>query len=164
MLMGLTAPGGSMTFYDPTWHPDKVYNSPSGVQTDYFRLKARGIYTLPNGAPLASSAAVDLRRSLDSKEATPEAEEAANPKRTNFVTPKSKVFSGILSRTSQPRLDSNGEDDVAVVARAREIMRQHREEVGKKRRWSDLEDGEEAQSRESTGISDTRKRNGNILR
>ena len=29
----------------------------SGVQTDYFRLKARGIMTLPNGRPLANMAA-----------------------------------------------------------------------------------------------------------
>ncbi|PQE10849.1 low temperature viability protein [Rutstroemia sp. NJR-2017a BBW] len=32
----------------------------SGVQTDYFRLKARGITTLPNGTPLATTAAKDV--------------------------------------------------------------------------------------------------------
>ncbi|KAM3073577.1 actin cytoskeleton and mitosis protein [Clarireedia jacksonii] len=32
----------------------------SGVQTDYFRLKARGITTLPNGTPLANTAAKDV--------------------------------------------------------------------------------------------------------
>ncbi|QSZ37714.1 hypothetical protein DSL72_008813 [Monilinia vaccinii-corymbosi] len=40
----------------------------SGVQTDYFRLKARGITTLPNGTPLATSVAKDplrQRRSSD---------------------------------------------------------------------------------------------------
>lgn len=36
---------------------------PSNVQTDYFRLKARGIYTLPNGVPVAKTAAVDFRSS-----------------------------------------------------------------------------------------------------
>lgn len=34
----------------------------SGVQTDYFRLKARGIATLPSGMPLANSAARDILR------------------------------------------------------------------------------------------------------
>ena len=48
----------------------------SGVQTDYFRLKARGITTLPNGTPLASSVAksiVHQKRSFDgiSKPSTP---------------------------------------------------------------------------------------------
>ncbi|KAE8451898.1 hypothetical protein EG329_002739 [Mollisiaceae sp. DMI_Dod_QoI] len=40
----------------------------SGVQTDYFRLKARGITTLQNGAPLANSAVksiVHQKRSFD---------------------------------------------------------------------------------------------------
>ena len=48
----------------------------SGVQTDYFRLKARGIAILPDGTPLANSAAKDIlhhKRSFDkiSKPTTP---------------------------------------------------------------------------------------------
>jgi hypothetical protein len=49
----------------------------SGVQTDYFRLKARGITTLPDGTPLANSAArniVHQKRSFDGvqKSSTPQ--------------------------------------------------------------------------------------------
>ncbi|KAI9641214.1 actin cytoskeleton and mitosis protein [Ciborinia camelliae] len=38
----------------------------SGVQTDYFRLKARGITTLPNGTPLATSVAKEPLRQKQS--------------------------------------------------------------------------------------------------
>jgi nuclear mRNA export protein SAC3 len=49
----------------------------SGVQTDYFRLKARGITTLPDGTPLASSVAKNIihqKRSFDGiqKSSTPQ--------------------------------------------------------------------------------------------
>ena len=47
---------------------DETRRQVSGVQTDYFRLKARGISTLPDGTPLASSVANEIlhhKRSLD---------------------------------------------------------------------------------------------------
>ncbi|KAE9374765.1 hypothetical protein N431DRAFT_543996 [Stipitochalara longipes BDJ] len=49
----------------------------SGVQTDYFRLKARGITTLPDGTPLANSVAKNIihqKRSFDGiqKSSTPQ--------------------------------------------------------------------------------------------
>ncbi|KUJ19953.1 uncharacterized protein LY89DRAFT_551529, partial [Mollisia scopiformis] len=47
---------------------DEHRRQKSGVQSDYWRLKARGIVTLPNGVPLASSAAKDVvhqKRSFD---------------------------------------------------------------------------------------------------
>ncbi len=49
----------------------------SGVRTDYFRLKARGITTLPDGTPLASSVAKNIihqKRSFDGfrKSSTPQ--------------------------------------------------------------------------------------------
>jgi len=57
--------GSRIHLMPPSWNPkDDKGPKPNNVQTDYFRLKARGIYTLPNGAPLASSAAVHLRPSL----------------------------------------------------------------------------------------------------
>ena len=56
---------------------DEERRQVSGVKTDYFRLKARGITTLPNGTPLASSiahGALHKKRSFDSsRPATPEA-------------------------------------------------------------------------------------------
>jgi nuclear mRNA export protein SAC3 len=70
--------GGSrihlMSTYDAN---DENRRQVSGVQTDYFRLKARGITTLPNGTPMATSAAKDFlrqKRSFDgiSKPSTPQ--------------------------------------------------------------------------------------------
>ena len=61
--------GGSrihlMSKYDAE---DEIRPHASGVQTDYFRLKARGITTLPNGTALANSAAKHIlhkKRSFD---------------------------------------------------------------------------------------------------
>jgi len=52
--------GESRIFHAKTWtEEDEKRVRPSGTQTDYFRLKARGIYTMPDGSPLASSAATD---------------------------------------------------------------------------------------------------------
>ncbi|RDL35226.1 uncharacterized protein BP5553_07157 [Venustampulla echinocandica] len=49
--------GGSRIHLLPKYDiQDETRRQVSGVQTDYFRLKARGIVTLPNGTPLASSA------------------------------------------------------------------------------------------------------------
>lgn len=58
--------GGSRIHLMPSgWNPkDDKGPKPNNVQTDYFRLKARGIHTMPNGSPLASSAALLLRPSL----------------------------------------------------------------------------------------------------
>ncbi|OAF55725.2 hypothetical protein VC83_07901 [Pseudogymnoascus destructans] len=58
--------GGSRIHLMPSgWNPkDDKGPKPNNVQTDYFRLKARGIHTMPNGAPLASSAALLMRPSL----------------------------------------------------------------------------------------------------
>ncbi|EPE29720.1 leucine permease transcriptional regulator [Glarea lozoyensis ATCC 20868] len=41
-------------------HDEQERRHISGVQTDYFRLKARGISTLPDGTPLASSVAKSI--------------------------------------------------------------------------------------------------------
>ncbi|KFY33521.1 hypothetical protein V494_07557 [Pseudogymnoascus sp. VKM F-4513 (FW-928)] len=58
--------GGSRIHLMPSgWNPkDDKGPKPNNVQTDYFRLKARGIHTMPNGTPLARSAALNLRPSL----------------------------------------------------------------------------------------------------
>ncbi|KAB8291727.1 hypothetical protein EYC80_006524 [Monilinia laxa] len=50
--------GGSRIHLMPTYQAaNETRPQISGVQTDYFRLKARGITTLPNGTPLATSVA-----------------------------------------------------------------------------------------------------------
>jgi hypothetical protein len=70
--------GGSRIHFMPNYDMEEDSRPrASGVQTDYFRLKARGITTLPNGTPLASSVAMNTiskKRSLDGirKPATPQ--------------------------------------------------------------------------------------------
>lgn len=50
--------GGSRIHFLPSYQAaHETRPQLSGVQTDYFRLKARGITTLPNGTPLATSVA-----------------------------------------------------------------------------------------------------------
>ncbi|KAF5871281.1 putative leucine permease transcriptional regulator protein [Botrytis fragariae] len=61
--------GGSRIHLLPTYQAENETRSQlSGVQTDYFRLKARGISTLPNGTPLATSVAKDPLRQKQSFE------------------------------------------------------------------------------------------------
>lgn len=61
--------GGSRIHLLPTYQAeDETRSQLSGVQTDYFRLKARGITTLPNGTPLAASVAKDPLRQKQSFE------------------------------------------------------------------------------------------------
>ncbi|PVH78574.1 hypothetical protein DL98DRAFT_361383, partial [Cadophora sp. DSE1049] len=105
----------------------------SGVQTDYFRLKARGISTLHDGTPLANSAA---QRTL-------------NPKRSfdGFIkptTPRSRLQSTPRSVPSkpavQPGMDSEFGDQVddveALKARAKAAM-SWRKNSGQKRSFDD---------------------------
>ena len=97
---------------------DEERRQVSGVQTDYFRLKARGITTLPNGTPLANSAVhANLRRkrSLDnSRTATPEP--SRQPAIPRSVPANSKYREG-------PRGSAEREDDIqALKARAKAAM------------------------------------------
>jgi hypothetical protein len=86
----------------------------SGVQTDYFRLKARGISTLPDGTPLANSAAnntVRKKRSLDIfvKPSTP------------FPEKVSSLAQSVPAKPSRAVASSN-EDIQALKAKARAMM------------------------------------------
>ncbi|KAJ8068239.1 hypothetical protein OCU04_003807 [Sclerotinia nivalis] len=59
--------GGSRIHFLPSYQAaHETRPQLSGVQTDYFRLKARGITTLPNGTPLATSVAKDPLRQKQS--------------------------------------------------------------------------------------------------
>jgi nuclear mRNA export protein SAC3 len=73
----------------------------SGVQTDYFRLKARGITTLSDGTPLANSAAqiIHQKRSFDGveKSSTPQSIKhrlVARSVPAKFATQVQKVVNG----------------------------------------------------------------------
>jgi len=74
----------------------------SGVQTDYFRLKARGIVTLPDGTPLANSVAKNIihqKRSFDGvqKSSTPQSSKhqpVARSVPAKFATQTQKLING----------------------------------------------------------------------
>ncbi len=68
--------------------------SPSGVQTDYFRLKARGIQTLPNGMPVANAALLDFRSSVDSDLSSEKSEYVPYVPRRSFGCINSRSLSG----------------------------------------------------------------------
>ena len=113
--------GGSrihlMSKYDAR---DETRRQISGVQTDYFRLKARGISTLPNGTPLANSAAKDVlhqKRSFDgiTKPATPDKSIPLPAARS--VPAKPIIQSGVVWTSA----DSN-EVIQAMKARARALL------------------------------------------
>ncbi|CZT52218.1 uncharacterized protein RSE6_13496 [Rhynchosporium secalis] len=105
----------------------------SGVQTDYFRLKARGISTLHDGTPLANSAAQNMlktKRSFDGfiRPATPQQSREQS-------TPKS-----VPAKAGIPEINGyfgdEGENIEALKARARAIMSE-RKNSGQKRSYDD---------------------------
>lgn len=90
--------GGSRSFLLPANSP-ALHESTKGsnVKTDYFRMKARGIMTLPSGTPISNSAAKHLlkhKRSVDSM-ATPNSA-------TMQLLKHKRSFDGI-TKTSTPR-------------------------------------------------------------
>ncbi|KAH7321657.1 SAC3/GANP/Nin1/mts3/eIF-3 p25 family-domain-containing protein [Rhexocercosporidium sp. MPI-PUGE-AT-0058] len=106
----------------------------SGVQTDYFRLKARGISTLHDGTPLANTAAqkmLNTKRSFDGfiKPATPQQSKQQS-------TPRSVP----IKRTARPEMDGDSggevEDVEAIKARAKAVM-SGRKNSGQKRSYDD---------------------------
>jgi hypothetical protein len=74
---------------------DESRRQVSGVQTDYFRLKARGISTLPNGTPMASSAANDYLRQKRSFDGI---RKSSTPQRSSFSSiPRSVPSKSLIS-------------------------------------------------------------------
>ncbi|KAI9049203.1 hypothetical protein LZ554_007050 [Drepanopeziza brunnea f. sp. 'monogermtubi'] len=109
--------GGSRIHLIPNYTPqDEHRPQVSGVQTDYFRLKARGISTLPNGTPLASSVANMLhpKRSFDGfiKPSTP------RRRSREFSAPRSVPANPAVGRPVEDE-----QDDIDFLkARARAVM------------------------------------------
>ncbi len=132
--------GGSRIHLMPNYKPSmESRRQPNGVKTDYFRLKARGIMTLPDGTPLANTAAVHLnhKRSLDNmgKSLTPE--RPISKPAASSVPSKPVATDIILSDTSAER----DNDFEALKARARAIMAKDKEgkQKNKKRFLDDNE-------------------------
>ena len=122
---------------------DEARSRVSGVQTDYFRLKARGIATLPDGTPLANSAAkhtLHHKRSFDgiSKSTTPRTQKVQkNQPMTRSVPRKAFVTPAI----SQP---GTGLDDdiLALKARAKALMSEEGTKTRMQKRTLEDADGD----------------------
>ena len=125
--------GGSRIHLIPNYKPSmESRRQPNGVKTDYFRLKARGIMTLPDGTPLANTAAVHLnhKRSLDNitKSMTPE--RTISKPSASSVPSKPVTNGNLLSGTSAER----DNDFEALKARARAVMAKDKEGMQKNKK------------------------------
>ncbi|KFY49653.1 hypothetical protein V495_00549 [Pseudogymnoascus sp. VKM F-4514 (FW-929)] len=140
--------GGSRIHLMPSgWNPkDDKGPKPNNVQTDYFRLKARGIHTMPNGSPLASSAALHLRPSLINSVRQSMSASAASSISSGLATPDRQLKRSISKMSlSAPakrlRADplpkpspTNNQEVDDIKANARRIMN---EDASKRRREED---------------------------
>ncbi|KAH6684366.1 SAC3/GANP/Nin1/mts3/eIF-3 p25 family-domain-containing protein [Halenospora varia] len=111
----------------------------SGVQTDYFRLKARGIATLPDGTPLATSAARSIlrpKRSLDelSRLTTPQHSRQSSEARS--VPAKSTINVG------PPRTSTERDEHIQVLKKRAKAAMEASSAARQKRNFDD--DDEEA--------------------
>ncbi|KAF8865847.1 hypothetical protein BDZ45DRAFT_668264 [Acephala macrosclerotiorum] len=114
-------------------HQDERRRQISGVQTDYFRLKARGITTLHNGAPLASSAAKNIvhqKRSFDgiSKPKTPHQQKVQAWARSVPAKPvptfEERSPTVEHEKKESPRRRGLDDDDEELFARLRKVREQ----------------------------------------
>jgi hypothetical protein len=132
--------GGSRIFLlpKPKYSPKtEDRRQPNGVKTDYFRLKARGIMTLPDGSPLANTAAVHLlhhKRSLDDvcKPTTPT--KPIKPSASSL--PSKPVANGV----TPPKTSAERKEHIELLkARAKAVMAEgeERKQSSKKRNLDD---------------------------
>jgi len=120
---------GNYNVLDDTRQP---YN---GVQTDYFRLKARGIKTMPDGRPLATSVArmLQQKRSLESLTG----QELMEKRRSSLNSSTSEVESAVaqarakLSGGEKKRKSTMDAEDEELFARAKRV----REEMEADSEW-----------------------------
>ena len=114
----------------------------SGVKTDYFRLKARGITTLPDGTPLASSVVDSLLREKRSYEKLTQASTSTPDRRQE--TPRSAPQYPSI-RQDGLRTTVEREEDIEVLkARARKVMaKDHGSRQVRVRRSFEIDDQDE---------------------
>lgn len=114
----------------------------SGVQTDYFRLKARGITTLPDGTPLATMAAYHLPR----KASFDGFMKPSTPKRELRESLSNSVPAKPVARLPEPKGLAAEDFDLdieALKARAKKLVEEDREKRHqKKKRMFDDNDEE----------------------
>jgi hypothetical protein len=108
----------------------------SGVQTDYFRLKARGITTLPDGTPLASSVAKNIihqKRSFDG------VQKSSTPQSSKHQPVARSVPAKFATRTEKLANGNDREDLEALKIRAKAFVS---EKSRQKRTLADDDDEE----------------------
>lgn len=100
---------------------DEERRQVSGVQTDYFRLKARGITTLPNGMPLASSVANNTLHKKHSFDGINQPQPTTPKSSRQQPTPKSAPANN--KQYEGPRSAARREDDIQILkARAKALI------------------------------------------
>lgn len=125
--------GESRIFYAKTWtNEDEKRERPSGTQTDYFRLKARGIHTMYDGTPLASSVA-----SLQRKQ--PLGAESRSDSRRHSTNSYGRSTSS--RRFGESEAPVTGIDVGGLKANARAFVEQDR--TSRKRRSVNVDDEED---------------------
>lgn len=101
---------------------DETRRRVSGVQTDYFRLKARGITTLPDGTPLASTVANQILRQKRSFDG---AAKAPTPAPTGTQETPRSVSNHNDRRREGPRSSVERDEEIqALKSRAKAVMAQ----------------------------------------
>lgn len=103
----------------------------SGVQTDYFRLKARGITTLSDGTPLASSVA---RSTITKKRSLEEFKKPSTPRHLKA----SAVTQSVPAKSTKFR--SSEDDTQALKAKAKALMEDDSRKRTQKRAYVDDDD------------------------
>jgi hypothetical protein len=118
---------------------DETRRQVSGVQTDYFRLKARGISTLPDGTPLANSVAKDTlhhKRRFDGTINSDMSKRSPMP-----PAPPRSVPGNFVAQSVGSWNEPGGSEVIqAMKARARDVMGEDQEFHQKKRGFDNDDD------------------------
>ncbi|KAL3425874.1 80 kD MCM3-associated protein (GANP/Nin1/mts3/eIF-3 p25 family protein) [Phlyctema vagabunda] len=119
---------------------DNLKRQVSGVKTDYFRLKARGITTMPDGTPLANSVAKTLLRHKKSSDGIPK---AIRPKASKSQPLARSVPANLEWEAGSAKAGEEFSSDIqALKARARAVMEDDKESRQLKRKSRDFEEEE----------------------
>ena len=133
--------------YDALDDTRQPYN---GVETDYFRLKARGIKTMPDGRPLATSVARMLQQKGSLESLT--SEKAEEKRKSSFSSSTPEIESALararakLAGGDKKRKSSIDAEDVELFARAKRV----REEMEADSEWYRSETKRFSSSREQS--------------
>ena len=109
----------------------------SGVQTDYFRLKARGISTLPDGTPLANSAAKSI---LHQKHSFDGIRKPTASQKSNFTSAPRSVPSKSLVRMEDEQSGAIAVEDIQALKEKARAMVDEDKKSRQKRNFVDDEE------------------------